>query len=223
MFTGIILATGTVATITPRGGDVVIRVDCPELQPQRFAEGESIAVSGVCLTALDIDAQGFSADVSRETLDVTALGDWRAGSRVNLEPSLALGDRLGGHLVTGHTDGVATLESRSEDARSLRLRFSASKALLPFIAKKGSVAVAGVSLTVNEADQTGFEVNIIPHTAKETTLGDLAAGDRVNIEVDLIARYAQRLMGFGDAGGITHEYLVEQGYARSSHDRGENQ
>ena len=221
MFTGIILATGQVASVTPSGGDVVIRIDCPTLKPEQFAEGESIAVSGVCLTALDIDASGFSADVSRETLDVTTLGDWRAGSRVNLEPSLAIGDRLGGHLVTGHTDGVAVLESRHDDARSIRLRFTADESLLPFIAKKGSVAVAGVSLTVNETDQTGFEVNIIPHTANETTLGDLKIGDRVNIEVDLIARYAQRLMGFAPDAGLTEAYLVESGFSRSTRRQGE--
>ncbi len=220
MFTGIILAKGRVAALDPKGGDVVIRIECPELDPERFAEGESIAVSGVCLTALNIDAQGFSADVSRETLNVTALGDWRVGSHVNLEPSLAIGDRLGGHLVTGHTDGVAVLESRQDDARSIRLRFTADSSLLPFIAKKGSVAVSGVSLTVNEADHSGFEVNIIPHTAAETTLGALQAGDRVNIEVDLLARYAQRLLGFAGANGsIDEDFLRQHGFAATS-DRG---
>ncbi|MEO1420958.1 MAG: riboflavin synthase, partial [Pseudomonadota bacterium] len=138
----------------------------------------------------------------------------------NLEPSLAIGDRLGGHLVTGHTDGVAVLESRHDDARSIRLRFTADESLLPFIAKKGSVAVSGVSLTVNEADNSGFEVNIIPHTAEETTLGDLQAGDRVNIEVDLLARYAQRLLGFAGANGsIDEDFLRQHGFAASS-DRG---
>lgn len=211
------MATGQVAAIEHKGGDVAIRFHCPTLQPERFAEGESIACSGVCLTALGLTTDGFSADVSRETLDVTTLGAWREGTRVNLEPSLAVGDRLGGHLVTGHTDGVGTLESRHDDARSIRLRFSAPDALLPFIAKKGSVAVAGVSLTVNEADRTGFEVNIIPHTAAETTLGDLEVGDAVNLEVDLIARYAERLLGFAsDKGAIDENFLASHGFATST-------
>ena len=213
MFTGIILATGTVAAIEPNRGDVVMRFTCPDLEPARFAQGESIAVSGVCLTALDLTDSGFAADVSRETLDVTVLGSWRAGTRVNFEPSLALGDRLGGHLVTGHTDGVATLVDRAADARSLRLRFEAPPELLPYIARKGSVAVAGVSLTVNAADARGFEVNIIPHTASVTTLGDLASGDRVNIEVDLLARYAERLLGAGRDEGMDRDFLARHGYA----------
>ncbi|MEO0576865.1 MAG: riboflavin synthase [Pseudomonadota bacterium] len=217
MFTGIILATGTIASLTPKGGDVSVRIRCPDLQPQRFAEGESICVSGVCLTALDIDTDGFSADVSRETLDVTAFSSWEAGTVVNLEPSLAIGDRLGGHLVTGHTDGVATLTSRYADARSVRLQFQVAPDLARYIAKKGSVCVDGTSLTVNEAGADTFDVNIIPHTADQTTLGALAVGDAVNIEVDLLARYAERLLRGGEAaddGAVNSKVLGSLGFAR---------
>lgn len=212
MFTGIIVATGTIAKLEPRGGDVRVRIDCPALEPARFAEGESICVSGVCLTALDIDATGFSADVSRETLDVTAFSDWRDGSRVNLEPSLAIGDRLGGHLVTGHVDGVGELASRHDDARSIRMQFRMPGALARYVARKGSVCVDGVSLTVNAAGNDTFEVNIIPHTAGETTLGDLVPGGRVNLEVDLLARYAERLLGHDKAPGIDRQRLAAAGF-----------
>ncbi|MFK8053077.1 MAG: riboflavin synthase [Woeseiaceae bacterium] len=215
MFTGIILAVGKIAVLEPRGGDVRVRVVCPELKPAQFAEGESICVSGVCLTALNIDDQGFSADVSRETLDVTAFSQWKVGSLVNLEPSLALGDRLGGHLVTGHTDAVGRLEARHDDARSVRMTISVPPALSRYIAKKGSVCVDGTSLTVNEVSATGFDINIIPHTADSTTLGTLAVGDAVNIEVDLLARYAERLLT-GDssaASAINTAFLEQHGFA----------
>ncbi|MEL6447061.1 MAG: riboflavin synthase [Pseudomonadota bacterium] len=212
MFTGIIIAKGRLAALTPRGGDVRVRIDCPELEPEQFAEGESICVSGVCLTALDIDAKGFSADVSRETLDVTAFVDWREGSTVNLEPSLAIGDRLGGHLVTGHVDGVARLVSRHDDARSIRMVFRLPEALARYVARKGSVCVDGVSLTVNAVGGDTFDVNIIPHTAAETTLGELGDNDPVNIEVDLLARYAERLMGNDASSGLDHERLSAAGF-----------
>lgn len=217
MFTGIILATGTIESLIPKAGDISVRINCPELRPQQFAEGESICVSGVCLTALNINADGFSADVSRETLDVTAFSSWHVGTMVNLEPSLAIGDRLGGHLVTGHTDGVATLKSRYDDARSVRLQFQVSAELARYIAKKGSVCVDGTSLTVNDAGPDTFDVNIIPHTAAQTTLGALAVGDAVNIEVDLLARYAERLLrGSDDASNsaVNGDFLREHGFAR---------
>ncbi|MEM7762931.1 MAG: riboflavin synthase [Pseudomonadota bacterium] len=213
MFTGIILAIGEIESLRQQGGDVRVRIHCPDLQPNRFAEGESICVSGVCLTALDIDASGFSADVSRETLDVTAFSQWTAGSRVNLEPSLAIGDRLGGHLVTGHTDAVGTLDARHTDARSVRMTIGVPAQLRRYIAKKGSVCIDGTSLTVNAVSDTGFEVNIIPHTAAETTLGDLREGDRVNIEVDLMARYAERLLSGDQADApISREFLARHGF-----------
>lgn len=208
------MAKGTIEALAPRGGDVRVRIACPDLSPQRFAEGESICVSGVCLTALDIDATGFSADVSRETLDVTAFASWKVGTHVNLEPSLAIGDRLGGHLVTGHTDGVATLEARHDDARSIRLRFATPPALARYIARKGSVCVDGTSLTVNAVTDATFDVNIIPHTAHETTLGGLRVGDPVNIEIDLLARYAERLLqGRDDTTAVDGDFLREHGFA----------
>lgn len=214
MFTGIILAVGEIEKLETRGGDVRVRIHCPDLDPTRFAEGESICVSGVCLTALDIDQNGFSADVSRETLDVTAFSAWKQGSRVNLEPSLAIGDRLGGHLVTGHTDAVGALATRHEDARSVRMAFSVPTALRRYIAKKGSICIDGTSLTVNEVNDAGFEVNIIPHTAEQTTLSSLQPGDKVNIEVDLLARYAERLLNRDEAvdGRVDHAFLQQHGY-----------
>ena len=215
MFTGIITAVGTVARLEPRGGDLRVRIDCPELEPTQFATGESICVSGVCLTALDIDETGFSADVSRETIDVTAFSAWRVGSKVNLEPSLAIGDRLGGHLVTGHTDGVGALISRHDDARSIRMTFGMPAALSRYVARKGSICIDGTSLTVNAVQGDSFDVNIIPHTADWTTLGSLQPGDRVNLEVDLLARYAERLLAGGDDGGgaVSRESLAKAGFA----------
>jgi riboflavin synthase len=215
MFTGIITAIGTVARMEPRGGDLRVRIDCPALKPDRFATGESICVSGVCLTALDIDETGFSADVSRETIDVTAFSDWQPGSRVNLEPSLAIGDRLGGHLVTGHTDGVGSLVSRHDDARSIRMRFDMPAALSRYVARKGSICIDGTSLTVNAVNGNQFDVNIIPHTAEWTTLGDLKAGSRVNLEVDLLARYAERLLNGGEKATdpISRDTLARAGFA----------
>lgn len=215
MFTGIITAVGTVARLEPRGGDLRVRIECPALSPQQFATGESICVSGVCLTALDIDETGFSADVSRETIDVTAFSAWQAGSKVNLEPSLAIGDRLGGHLVTGHTDGVGSLISRHDDARSIRMTFEMPAALSRYVARKGSICIDGTSLTVNAVQDNRFDVNIIPHTADWTTLGQLKPGDRVNLEVDLLARYAERLLaGGGDDGStISRDTLAKAGFA----------
>jgi riboflavin synthase len=215
LFTGIITAVGEIESMQARGGDVRVVIACPQLRPDRFAEGESICVSGVCLTALDITAESFAADVSRETLTVTALSRWAPGHRVNLEPSLAVGDRLGGHLVTGHVDGVGELRSRHDDARSVRMTVGVPAGIARYIARKGSVAVDGTSLTVNAAAGDSFDVNIIPHTASSTTLGTLAAGDPVNIEVDLMARYAERLLTAdrADGGGIDIEFLRKNGYA----------
>jgi riboflavin synthase len=151
-------------------------------------------VAGVCLTAVGLEARAFSADVSRETLTITTIGDWRVGRRVNLEPSLRAGEALGGHLVSGHVDGVAEVQTRLGDARSQRFRMRLPEALARYVARKGSVALDGVSLTVNAVERQEFEVNLVPHTLAETTLGELAAGDRVNLEVDLIARYTERLL-----------------------------
>lgn len=215
MFTGIVTAVGTIESMQERGGDIRAVIVCPALAPERFAEGESICVSGVCLTAVDLRAESFAADVSRETLSVTALKHWAPGQRVNLEPSLAVGDRLGGHIVTGHVDGVGELASRHDDARSVRMTFRVPAGIARYIARKGSVAIDGTSLTVNAVDGEAFDVNIIPHTAASTTLGSLASGDPVNIEVDLMARYAERLLRADrdDGGAIDLEFLRKNGYA----------
>lgn len=215
MFTGIIVSVGEIEAMEPRGGDLRVRVRCPALTPTQFDEGESICVSGVCLTALALNEHGFSADVSRETLDVTAFSQWKVGSKVNLEPSLAIGDRLGGHLVTGHTDAVGRLQARHDDARSVRMTVEVPVVLGRYIAKKGSVCIDGTSLTVNEVSDAGFEVNIIPHTAASTTLGGLRIGDLVNIEVDLLARYAERLLGGSRANTdstMDADFLQQHGF-----------
>jgi len=165
------------------------------LRLDRQAIGDSIAVSGVCLTACAFTERGFVADLSRETLDVTTAGSWRVGQRVNLEPALRLGDALGGHLVSGHVDGVAELLERAPDERSERLKFRVPRALARYIARKGSVTLDGVSLTVNDVAGDCFGVNLIPHTLTHTTFGTTAIGASVNLEVDQMARYAERLLG----------------------------
>lgn len=215
MFTGIVKAVGTIAEIRPVGGDVRIRVNSTGLPFRDYETGESIAVNGVCLTAAELLDTGFAADVSKETLDVTSLGDLAPGSPVNLEPSLSLGDRLGGHLVSGHVDCVATVVARSEDARSIRLTLELPAGHARYIARKGSVCVDGVSLTVNSVSGNRFELNIIPHTARSTIAGTYSTGTRVNIEVDLLARYLERLVACaGEGEGLSMEFLEEHGYVR---------
>ncbi|NEZ05207.1 riboflavin synthase [Wenzhouxiangella sp. XN201] len=195
MFTGIIQTVGTVSRITPSQAGSRLRIDCPLLEPSRWQEGDSVAVAGCCLTALALDAQGFSADLSAETLERTSLGALESGDPVNLEPALAVGDRLGGHLVSGHIDGLAEVVSIHPSGESRIARLRVPETLARFIAEKGSVTLDGVSLTVNAVDGLEFEVNLIPHTLAVTTLGRLARGARVNLEVDQLARYIERLLG----------------------------
>jgi riboflavin synthase len=195
MFTGIVQEVGSVLALAPRGGDTRLTVGVEHLDLARVATGDSICVQGCCLTALAIAARSFDADLSRETLALTTLGDLQPGSPVNLEPSLRAGDPLGGHLVSGHVDGIARVLESAPDARSLRVWMEAPPALARYIVRKGSVTVDGVSLTVNEVDGARFGVNLIPHTLAVTTLGGLRAGARVNLEVDPIARYVERLIG----------------------------
>lgn len=197
MFTGIIQAVGRIASLQPLGGDLRLTVDASGLDLGDVKLGDSIAVDGVCLTAVALQGDTFAADVSVETLNCTTLGRLQPGSRVNLEKALRLADRLGGHLVSGHVDGVGEVVSVQPDARSLRWTFAVPAALARYIAVKGSVAVNGVSLTVNEVQGRRFGVNLIPHTMEKTTFGDCAAGTPVNIEVDLMARYAERLQSGG--------------------------
>ncbi|GGG25895.1 riboflavin synthase subunit alpha [Caldovatus sediminis] len=199
MFTGIVTALGMVREVQPIGGGhdlrLVVGVAPAFLrEPAPAAPGASIACSGCCLTAVQLGDDWFAVDASAETLSRTTLGRWRAGSRVNLERPLRLGDELGGHLVSGHVDGVAEVLSATPENASVRWRFRAPAALAPLIAPKGSVALDGVSLTVNEVDGAVFGVNIIPHTSAVTTFGTLRPGDAVNLETDVLARYVARLL-----------------------------
>ncbi len=213
MFTGIIRYQGTIDGVERRAGDVRLTVALPSDAASDLALGDSIAVNGVCLTVAALGGETFAADVSNETLGLTTLGDLGAGSRVNLEPALALGERLGGHLVSGHVDGIGKVRSVAGDARSLRIAIGVPSALARYLAKKGSVCVDGVSLTINAVSGDTFDVNIIPHTAGETTIGQFAPGTRVNIEVDMLARYLERLLGDNDDTGISEDFLKAHGYA----------
>jgi riboflavin synthase len=194
MFTGIIIATGRIASLTEKGGDLELGIDAAALDLERAAIGDSISVQGACLTVTRKQGSCFYADVSRETMAKTTLGALGVGSRVNLEPSLRAGDALGGHWVSGHVDTVGKLRALVQDARSWRLEFELPASLMRFVAPKGSICVNGVSLTVNKVEGRRFDVNIIPHTLQVTTLGELEIDDGVNIEIDVIARYLDRLM-----------------------------
>jgi riboflavin synthase len=194
MFTGIIEGVGSIASIESRDGDARLRVAAGTLPFDDVRMGESIAVNGVCLTVVAFDAASFEADASTETLSLTTLGRLRAGSAVNLERAMRPTDRLGGHLVSGHVDGVGAVVSVHHDARAQRWRFAAPAALLRYVAKKGSICVDGVSLTVNEVDAEGFEVALVPHTVAHTAFSSTCVGDAVNLEIDLVARYVERLL-----------------------------
>lgn len=212
MFTGIIKTMGTISALEKRGGDVRLSVRSDGLPWTDYEVGESIAVNGVCLTAVALHGDGFDTDVSVETLDVTGLGDLDVGSSVNLEPAISLGERLGGHLVSGHVDCTGKVVSVASDARSIRLVIEIPTEYARYVAKKGSVCVDGVSLTVNEVSGNKFELNIIPHTAEVTIIGDYRKGTVVNVEVDLLARYLERLLA-QDGDGITIDFLKAHGYA----------
>ena len=194
MFTGIIESIGSIRAMTPKGGDVRLLVETGKLDLGDVKLGDSIAVSGVCLTVIELPGNGFAADVSRETLDCTAMNDLKAGSPVNLEKALTPTTRLGGHLVSGHVDGVGTVAAIEADGLSQRYRFDVPEGLRRYLAVKGSITVDGVSLTINSVDGAGFGVNLIPHTLAHTSLGTLRPGDRINLEVDQIARYVERLL-----------------------------
>lgn len=198
MFTGLIEGVGRLAVSEPCGGDMRLRIAVGTLPFEDVALGESIAVSGVCLTVIEFDARSFAADASIETLSLTTLGGLKAGQAVNLERAMRPTDRLGGHLVSGHVDGVGHVLSVRDDARAQRWRFAAPSALLKYIAGKGSICVDGVSLTVNSVDGEGFEVALIPHTVANTAFSSTNVGDAVNLEVDLVARYVERLLSARD-------------------------
>lgn len=216
MFTGIILAVGTIATIEKKGGDVRLTVSTGKLPLHNAELGDSIAVNGVCLTAVELGANSFSADVSNETLSRTTLQAAIIGTPVNLELALTPSTRMGGHIVSGHVDGIGTVLEKKPDGRSFRFKFKAPDALAKYIAEKGSICIDGISLTVNEVDGAAFSVNIVPHTLSETTLGRVDAGAKVNLEVDLLARYLERLLQGEKAahsqGGISEELLRNSGF-----------
>jgi len=217
MFTGIIQSLGTIARIEPQGGDQRLTVHTGHLPLETARLGDSIAVSGVCLTAIELGTGSFSADVSNETLSLTTLGGLRAGSPVNLELALLPTTRLGGHLVSGHVDGVGTVVAKHHEGRSVRFSIEAPAHLARYLAEKGSVTVDGISLTVNAVTGARFDLNIVPHTLRETTLGQTETGQRVNLEVDILARYLERLL-LGDRAsepsshGITLELLKNSGF-----------
>ena len=217
MFTGIITAVGTVAVIQQRGSDVRLRIATGKLDLSDVQLGDSIAVSGVCLTAVELPGNGFWADASCETLERTILGEAAPYMKVNLEKALTLTTRIGGHLVSGHVDGIGAVTTWRPDGRSWRLRIQAPDGLARYIAEKGSICVDGVSLTVNRVDGAAFELNVIPQTLEETSLADFKIGRRVNLEVDLSARYLERLL-LGEraaqpgGGGLTAALLREHGF-----------
>lgn len=199
MFTGIVQEIGEIRRVEPRAGgdgaDLRLTIGYGGIDPARLELGASISVDGVCLTVAALEAGSFAADVSGETLRVTTLGQRPVGAKVNLEPALRAGDSLGGHWVSGHVDGLAEVLATSRDARSLVVKLAAPPPLARYISRKGSVTLDGVSLTVNEVDGATFTINLIPHTLEATTLGSLAAGRKLNLEIDLLARYVERLAG----------------------------
>ncbi|HYQ72942.1 MAG TPA: riboflavin synthase [Gammaproteobacteria bacterium] len=219
MFTGIIQSVGSIAALEQRGGDLRLGIQTGKLLLEDVALGDSIAVSGVCLTVVELADDRFSADVSGETLQRTIIGDLGVGDPVNLEKALTLATRLGGHLVSGHVDGIGKVSARRQDSRSVQFTIQAPDELARYVAVKGSICVDGVSLTVNAVSGAAFELNIVPHTLEETTLAGFRVGRRVNLEVDLIARYLERLLqgeaaARPDAGsGLTRELLESCGFS----------
>ena len=216
MFTGIILAVGKITAIEPSGGDVRLTLHTGKLPLDGVALGDSIAVNGVCLTAVALGKDFFSADVSNETLSLTSLAHAKIGAPVNLELALTPTTRLGGHIVSGHVDGIGTVVDKKNDGRSIRFTLKAPDELAKYIAQKGSICIDGISLTVNHVNGAQFDINIVPYTLSETTLNHATVGTQVNLEVDLLARYMERLMK-GDAAAkpysaVTMELLQNSGF-----------
>jgi riboflavin synthase len=194
MFTGIIAAIGEVAKLEPRGGDVRLTINTGTLDLSDVRLGDSIACNGACLTAVELTGMGFVADVSVETLNLTTIGSWLAGQRINLEKAMQATDRFGGHIVSGHVDAIGEVTAIDEDARSWRFGVRVPNNIAKYIAHKGSITLDGTSLTVNTVQGTDFELNIVPHTMEHTVMGDYILGSQVNLEVDLVARYLERLL-----------------------------
>jgi len=214
MFTGIIEAVGRIKNIEPVGGDMRLQVAVGSLDMSDVQLGDSIAVNGVCLTAIEFDASSFVADVSNETITLTSLKDLAAGSEVNLEKALLPTTRLGGHLVSGHVDGLGEVLSIKEESRSIQIIVKAPENIKHYIAMKGSICMDGTSLTVNKISNADFEINIVPHTQQQTIIKNYHSGTKVNLEVDLIARYLERLLTKEgtSSGGITLDTLVKAGF-----------
>lgn len=218
MFTGIIEAVGTLRKLERKGDDIRLTVASGKLDLNDVRLGDSIATNGVCLTVVQQLADGYVADVSAETVSLTGFANYKVGTKVNLEKAVTPTTRLGGHMVSGHVDGIATVEQRLVRGQAIEFWLAAPAELGRYIAHKGSITIDGVSLTVNEVDGSRFRLTIVPHTAGETTLIDLQAGDKVNIEVDLITRYLERLMNYdgkdSKSGGVTMEMLARAGFVR---------
>ena len=218
MFTGIIQSVGEIAVIEPKGNDARVRVLTNELDLDDVQLGDSIAVNGVCLTAVELPGDGFWADVSGETLSCTTFKSLAVGTKANLEKALTPTTRLGGHLVSGHVDGIGKVVERFNDGRSVRFHIQTPDEMAKYVAEKGSICVDGISLTVNAVKGAVFELNIVPHTLQETTMGQFKVGTEVNLEVDIIARYLERLI-LGDkaadvkTSGISMDMLSEHGFA----------
>ena len=214
MFTGIIEAIGSVARLQQLGSDWRLAINSEKLDLSDVVLGDSIAVNGCCLTVVELEKNIFSADVSNESMRCTALGEFKEGTRVNLEKAMLASGRLGGHIVSGHVDGVGTLIESTEDGASISLVYEAPKEIAKYIAGKGSVCIDGISLTVNEVSGQNFTVNVIPHTQTETIIGDYKTGQNVNLEVDLIARYLERLFQGANSneGGLSKNFLAKHGF-----------
>mgnify|MGYP006437481667 FL=1 len=214
MFTGIIEAIGSVAKLQQLGSDWRLTIDTGKLDLSDVVLGDSIAVNGCCLTVVELKENIFSADVSNESMRCTALGEFKDGTRVNLEKAMLASGRLGGHIVSGHVDGVGSLVELSEDGASVRLVYEAPKEIAKYIAAKGSVCIDGTSLTVNEVSGQKFSVNVIPHTQAETIIGDYKVDQKVNLEVDLIARYLERLLQGTESRteGLNKDFLAKHGF-----------
>lgn len=232
MFTGIIQAVGTVTSLEKKGGDLRVHISSAGLDWSDVELGDSIAANGVCLTAVQLPQHGYVADVSIETINFTSIALWKKGDKINLEKALTPSSRLGGHIVSGHVDGLGEVVSRKPDARSERFEIKAPGALAKYIAHKGSITVDGISLTVNAVDGDTFELNIVPHTLEWTTMAGYRTGTKVNLEVDVIARYLERLL-LGDKAAdknsagqdgaslgalkkdtLTNDFLSENGYLK---------
>ena len=220
MFTGIIEAVGSIVAMESKGSDVSVRVRSGKLDLRDVKLGDSIATNGVCLTVVQLPGDGYIADVSGETIARTGFADYQAGQRVNLEKALMPTSRLGGHLVSGHVDGVGKIVAVKPLGRAIEYWVEAPRELARYIAEKGSITVDGISLTVNSVEDARFRLTIVPHTSGETTVGEWKVGSRVNLEVDVIARYLERLV-LGDkaadmapASGVTMAMLAENGFMR---------